>query len=148
MSSVNVNVNVNVLSLKSKGRSSLAEKSGEVHLKTNDPISALQAIAKHAKIKINLNQAEIKRLTSAGRFKISLSYANNFSGATDAIKKIDQLASEAIAANAQASQKKRALWKNIGLLILAILIGAALFTITVITLDIANGTNVKLPFLH
>lgn len=140
--------NADVHSLRTKGRSSLTEKGGEVRLKADDPISALQAVAKQANIRINLNPAEVKLLTSVGRLKISLSYANNFSGATDAIKKIDQLASEALAASALAREKKRALWKNIGLLLLALLVGAVMFVATVIALDIAHGTSIRLPFLR
>lgn len=130
---------VNVLSVRARGRATLSTKGGQVTIKADDPVSALQAIAKQANIKIDLTPEEVERLTGAGKFGISLSYANDLGGASEAAKKIDQMVVSALAS--QGRKGKRAVWKALGLLVLVVLLGAAVFAVTVAALDAFYGSR-------
>lgn len=137
---------VNVLNLAAKGRASISEKGGVITVRAGDPVSALQAIATRAAIKIELSPAEVERFSGAGRLDISLSYANDFSGAMEAVKQIDRLAAEASAAGDLKKKKKRTFWKALAWLVLAVALGAVGFAATVAVLDIAHGSR-TLPHL-
>lgn len=137
---------VNVLSVRAKGRTALSTKGGQVTLKADDPVSALQAIAKQANIKIDLTPEEVERLTSAGKFDIALSYADDLAGASEAARKIDQMTAGAFAA--QGSKGKRAPWKALGLLVLVVVLGAVVFVVTVAALDAVYGSRTLPPVLR
>lgn len=137
---------VNVLSLGAKGRTDLSTKAGRVTLRADDPVGALQAIAKQANIKIDLTAEEVARLTSAGKLDIVLSYADDLAGATEAARKVDQLAASTSAAHGR--KGKRAVWKTLGLLVLVLLIGAVVFVVTVATLDAVYGSRTLPPVLR
>ena len=139
---------VNVFDLQTKGQCSVAEKGGEVILKAGDPISAIQAVARQAGLQIGLTPEEAERLMKAGRLEISLRYTNTPSGATEAVKQIDRLSSAAVLAGRAGTDKRRSVWKTLGLLVLAVVIGAAIFAGTVVVLDSVYGSRILSPFLH
>lgn len=138
---------INVLSVEAKGRAVLSNKGGRVTLKADDPVSALQAIAKQANIKIDLTPEEVERISGAGKFGISLSYADDLGGATEAAKKIDQLAAGALAVRL-AGKGKRSIWRVLGLLVLVLLLGAVVFVVTVAVLDAIYGSRILSPVLR
>lgn len=139
--------NVNVLELKTRERCSVVEKGGEVLLHAGDPLSALQAVARQAGLQIFLSQEEMARFAQAGRFEISLHYANNASGATEAAKRIDQMAAEAALAQSLVTGKRRSIGKKVGLLLLALAISAVMFMLTVAVLDSIYGSHIMSQFL-
>lgn len=139
---------VNVLDLPTKGRCSLTEKGGEIILNAGDPVSAMQAVARQANLQIGLTPVEAERLVSAGRFKISLRYVNSLSGATEAVQRIDRLISEAARINHEGISKGRSIWTTLGLLVLAVVIGAVMFVGTVVVLDNIFGSNTLSQFLR
>lgn len=140
--------NVNVLDLKARGHCSVTEKGGEIMLKAGDPLSALQAVARQASLQISLTPGEMARFVEAGRFEISLHYANNSAGATGAAKRIDQMVTEAALANRGRVVKQRSFWQKLGMFLLLLVIGAAVFTGTVAALDRVYGTHLLPQFLR
>lgn len=68
---------VNVLMLQTKGKARVSERAGTISLKADNPICALQEIARQANLNIVLTPEEMARISGAGKLPISLSYANN-----------------------------------------------------------------------
>lgn len=140
--------NVNVLDLKARGQCFVAEKGGEVTLKAGDPLSALQAVARQASLQISLTPEEMARFVEAGRFEISLRYANNSAGATGAAKRIDLMVTEAVLASRGRVEKQRSVWKKLALFLLLLAIGIAIFAGTVAALDRIYGSHLLPQFLR
>ncbi|MEN6585724.1 MAG: hypothetical protein ABFE02_06680 [Sulfuricella sp.] len=116
--------NVDVLKLQTKGNAKVSERAGAIVLKAEDPVCALQAIARQANINIFLTPEEMERISGAGKLPISLSYANNLAGASEAAKNVFSLAGDAHAALGQKS--KAGLGKILGFVgLVAILAGLA-----------------------
>jgi len=139
---------VNVLDLPTEGRCSLTEKGGEIILNAGDPVSAMQAVARQANLQIGLTPTEAERLVSAGQFKISLCYVNSLSGATEAVQRIDRLISETALINHEGISKGHSIWTTLGLLVLAVVIGAIMFVGTVVLLDHVYGSRTLSQFLR
>lgn len=140
--------NINVLNLQTQGQCSVIEKGGEIILKAADPVSAIQAVACQANLLISLTPEEVERLRAVGRLEISLRYANNASGASAAVKQIDRLTSAAAVAGREGVDKRRSVWKPLALLLLAAIIGAAVFAGTVAVLDSVYGSHILSRFLR
>lgn len=140
--------NVNVLDLKTRGQCSVTEKGGEIMLKAGDPLSALQSVARQASLQISLTPEEMARFVAAGRLEISLHYANNSAGATGAAKRIDQMVTEAALASRGRADKQRSFWKKLGLLLLLLAAGAAIFAGTVAALDWVYASHLLPQFLR
>lgn len=128
--------NVDVLKLRSKGKAKVTEQAGTVSLKSNDAIGALQAIARQASIRIDLAPEEVEQISGTGKLPISIAYANNVSGATEAAKKILILVGQAHAAG---GQNKFRLGKVLGFVSLLLIIGVVVFFLTYRLLEKAYG---------
>lgn len=129
--------NVDVLKLRARGNAKVSEQAGEISLKANDPVSALQAIARQAGIKIDLTPEEVAQISGVGKLPLSLSYANNLAGATEAAKKIFDMTGEVFVAQGQ--QSRPGLWKIIGFVILLLIISVVVFVLTYGALEKAYG---------
>lgn len=134
------NCDINILDLPCKTQASFSEKNKTISVRADNPISALQAVARHANIKILLSPADVERLTGAGKIDISLNYPNHAAAATKAAKEIDDMATATFAALAR-KKRQRSFWKIAGWLILATGIIAVGFAIAFIMLDAASGTH-------
>lgn len=119
--------NVDVLKLRSRGKAKLSERAGIVTLKADDAVSALQAIARQASIRIDLTAGEAEQLGKAGRLKISLDYASGVSGASEAAQNILLLAGQAHAAGDRIASGR---WKIFGFVSLLVIVGVAVFILT------------------
>ncbi|BCB28570.1 hypothetical protein SKTS_34560 [Sulfurimicrobium lacus] len=119
--------NVDVLKLQTKGKAKLSERAGTIALKADDPVCALQAIARQANINIFLTPEEMERIGGAGKLQISLSYANNLAGASEAAKNVFSLAGDAHAALGQKNQV--GLGKILGFAGLAVIIAGLAFVL-------------------
>jgi len=128
---------VDVLKLQARGKAKLSERAGTISLQADDPVSALQAIARQANIKIDLTPDEVARIGGAGKLSISLSYANNLAGASTAAKNVFDLAGEAYLAQGQAD--KFGLGKILGFVILLVVIGATVFVLAYKALERVYG---------
>lgn len=128
--------NVDVLRLRARGKAKLIERAGIVTLNADDPVSALQAIARQASIRIDLTVGEAEQLGKAGRLGISLDYASDVSGASEAAQNILLLVGRAHDAG---EQRTSGGWKIFGFLSLLLLIGAAVFILTYRMLESAYG---------
>ncbi len=124
--------NVDVLKLRARGTAKVSEQAGTISLKADDPVSALQAIARQAKIKIDLTPDEVRRVSGAGKLAISLSYAKNVAGASEAAKKVFDLAG-------QAQQNKPGIWKMLGFVSLLLIIGVVVFALAYRVLERTYG---------
>lgn len=138
--------NINILDLPNRVQATSSEKGGAICVHADNPVSALQAVARQAGIKILLSPADVERLTGAGKIDIFLSYANNAAAATRAAKEIDDMATEALAALNRKKQQ-HSFWKMAGWLILATGIIAVGFAIAFVMLDAASGTRILHGFL-
>lgn len=119
--------NVDVLKLQAKGKVKVSERAGTISLNADDPVCALQAIARQANIKIFLTPDELERIGGAGKLPISLSYANNLAGASEAAKNVFGLAGGAHAALRQ--KNKVGLGKFLGFVSLLMIIGVLVFVL-------------------
>lgn len=119
--------NVDVLKLQAKGKAKISERTGTVSLKASDPVSALQAIARQANIKIVLTPDEQERINGVGKLPISLSYASTLAGASEAAKNVFALLEDAHAAPGQ--KNKAGLGKILGLVSLLMIIAVLVFVL-------------------
>lgn len=126
--------NVDVLTLRAKGKAKTAERAGTVSLQADDPIAALQAIARQAKIKIALTPQEVERLKETRKLPISLSYAGNLAGATGAAKTV---VAQAVAA--PAGDTGNAFPRMLALFGLSLILAALVFYLTYRLLEKVYG---------
>lgn len=129
--------NMNIHKLSAKGKAKLSARSGTITLEADDAVSALQAIAKQANIKIDLTPDEVKRLGSAGKLAISLTYDDHIAGATAAAEKVCELAAEAQAAGGR--QGKAGAWKMLGFVGLLLIVAAFAFVVAYKALERIYG---------
>lgn len=118
--------NVDVLTLRAKGKAKTAERAGTISLRADDPVAALQAIARQAKIKIALTPQEVERVERAGKLPISLDYANDLAGATAAAKKVGDLA----AAEAHGPKGRPGFPRMLAMAGLSLILAALVFILT------------------
>ncbi|MCE5182721.1 MAG: hypothetical protein LLG15_13105 [Betaproteobacteria bacterium] len=134
------NCDINILDLPDKPPASFSEKNGIISVRADNPVSALQAVARHANIKILLSPADVERLTGAGKIDIALDYPNNAAAAAKTAKEIDDMATKAFAALAR-QKRQRSFWRMTVWLVLAAGIIALGFVAAFALLDAANGSR-------
>lgn len=134
------NCDINILDLPGKTQASFSEKNGTVSVRADNPVSALQAVARHANIKILLSPADVERLIGAGKVDIALSYPNNAAAAVKTAKEIDDMATAAFAALAR-RKRQRSFWRITVWLIIAAGIIAFGFVAAFALLDAASGAR-------
>ncbi|MDD5241733.1 MAG: hypothetical protein PHG47_08455 [Sulfuricella sp.] len=139
--------NINILDLPSRAKAFLSEKNGTLCVQADNPVSALQAVARQAGIKILLSPADVARFTGAGKIDIVLSYANNAAAAMRAAKEIDDMATAAFAAVNRKNQNP-SFWRMVGWLALATGIIAVGFAIAFAMLDAVSNTHTLHDFLR
>lgn len=129
--------NVDVLKLRARGKAKISSQGTTVSLKANDPVSALQAIARKASIKINLTPEEVERVNGVAKVAISISYADNLAGASEAAREVLGLAGQAHAA--KGGKNQRGIWKMLGFVGLILILGGAAFFLAYKALEGAFG---------
>lgn len=131
-------------SLTPRGRATITVKNGIATIKGNDPIAALQKLAKEAGITIRLTVEEAQRLEAVGRMKISTDYAPN--DKTSAIE-----AAHAISIKVAEIMEKRGhkmdwgwVWpaiKKLAIWLFYLALPVAAFFLVIMALDAINGTH-------
>lgn len=127
---------INILSLNAQGKANLTERGGAIKLEADDAISALQSISKRTHLEILLNQEEVDRLVSTGKFKITLNISNDKAGAAKAVREIHRMAMQMVPTGGKVKQGKLLGW-----LLLALLASALGFAGVVLVLDAIQGTH-------